>query len=275
MRLTRRRGRTEEGCGSSPLNKIISSYYRNSNILPIGKLKKDLDSKNVPALKYVVYLIKHLLQVKGVNDLLRDIALIPQGGNESKRIYRNSMMQFHAIYFVHKTLHLYVLEVESNSNKILSPYRKGDKSCDIKARDSKHDYYFEAKDSSAEIISEHENNGAVFFTPMDGENEIEKWIMRQTLAADRKGANYLICRVDVWGVTPSKRESLVEWIDSIFGEHFIIGNKDNLHQIVVSPKCQLSHHFKGIYVISQTFDEIDCVSGYLKFITNGHLPEPL
>ncbi len=249
------------------MNKLISMYYRNNHILPIGELKKDIDRKNVQALKYVVYLIKHLLQVKGVNDLLRDIALIQQAGNEGQRIYRNSMMQLHAIYFVHKTLHLHVLEVESNSNKILSPYRKGDKSCDIKARDSKNDYYFEAKDSSSEIISEYENYDAVFFTPMD-EDEIEKWIMRQTLAADRKGANYLICRIDVWGVAPSKRESLVYWINSIFKKHFIIENKDNLHQIVVSPKRQLSHHFRGIFVISQTFDEIDCVSGYLKFTTN-------
>ena len=80
------------------MNKIISSYYRKNNILPIGELKKDIDCKNEQALKYVVYLIKHLLQVKGVNELLRDIALIQQGGNESERIYRNSIMQLHAIY---------------------------------------------------------------------------------------------------------------------------------------------------------------------------------
>lgn len=254
------------------MKKIISSYYKNNNILPIGELKKDIDHKNMQALQYVVYLIKYLLQVKGVNDLLRDIALIQQDGNEGERIYRNSIMQLHAIYFVHKTLRLHLLEVESNSNKILSPYRNGDKSCDIKARDSKQDYYFESKDSSSEIISEHGNDDEVYFTRMD-DDKIEKWILRQTLAADRKGANYLICRVDVWNVTPSESESLVSWIDSIFKDHFIIVNKDNLHQIVVSPKHQLSPHFKGIYVLSQTFNKIDRVSGYLKFTTNGNFAD--
>jgi hypothetical protein len=68
----------------------------------------------------------------------------------------------------------------------MSPYRTGDKSCDIKARDSKQEYYFESKDSSSEIISEYENEGAVFFTNMD-EDEIGKWILRQALAADKKG----------------------------------------------------------------------------------------
>lgn len=224
------------------------------------------------ALKYVLYLIKHMLQVKGVNDLLRDIALIQQDGNEGKRIYRNSIMQLHAIYFVHKTLGLHVSEVESNSNKIFSPYRRGDKSCDIKTRGPKHDYYFESKDSSSEIISEYENDDEVYFEPIDND-EIEKWIFKQTLAADRKGANYLICRVDVWGVAPSESESLVSWIDSIFKNHFIIENKDNLHEIVVSPTHQLSPHFRGIYVLSQTFDKIDRVSGYLKFTTNGNFTD--
>lgn len=254
------------------MKKLISSYYKSNNILPIGELKKDIDGKNVQALKYVVYLIKHMLHVNGVSDLLRDIALIQLGGNEGKRIYRNSIMQLHAIYFIHKALRFHVLEVESNSNKILSPYRKGDKSCDIKARDSKHDYYYESKDSSAEIISEYKHDDAVHFEPID-EGGIEKWIWRQALAAGGKGANYLICRVDVWGVAPSKKESLFSWIDSIFKDYFIIKNKDNLHQIIVSPKQQLSPYFRGIYILSQTFDKIDHVSGYLKFTINGNFAD--
>lgn len=145
--------------------KSLQRYYSKQKIKPIGGLRKDLQKRNVKALRYINYVARNLVSVKGISELLREIALISQSGNEGERIYHNSLMELHAIYFVHNVLDFKILEVESRKNKIFSPFTKKDKSCDIKAEFQGSVYYFESKDASVEITTQHTLEDFIEFYP--------------------------------------------------------------------------------------------------------------
>ncbi len=221
--------------------KLITDYYNNQNIKIINWMKKDIDENNHLALFYVEYAIKNLMNIKGVKDLLKDISEIEETEIKGERIYHNSIMELHAIYFVDKTLKLRILEVESKNNTILSPNRKGDKSCDIKALNCNKNCYFESKDASSEITTSYVRGEMVHFTPMF-EEQIKKWIQYKTEKADDKGANYLICRVPVWR---SEEEFYNQWADRIIN----IKKKISRNNFIVEIPFKVSPTFKGIYII--------------------------
>ncbi len=237
---------------------FIQKYYKKNNISPLGRLKEDINNRNEKALRYIDYAIKNLLNVVGIKDKLREIALIKKSGNEGERIYHNSIMELHDMFFVHNVLKLNILEVDSRTNDILSPYRKIERSCDIKACDATDTYYFESKDASSEIMTVYQKNGGEYFTPTD-DNKIERWIANKSKEADEKGANYLICRVPVWvyDVYQQEKEFYDKWAERIFKNSFTIKSKTSKNETIISPRIQLSSDFKGIYVIKEF--------GYLKF----------
>ena len=229
------------------MKEIIQKYYCNKKINVIGPLRDDIEKGNERALRYVGYVIKDLLNTKGVEELLKDIAEINISGKEGKRIYYNSIMQLHAIYFAHSTLKLQILEVESKTNKVLSPYRKkSNKSCDIRAKDSAREYYFESKDASAEIMTSYKLKKGYYFCPMS-EEDIQNWIIRKTKEADEKGANYLICRVPVWVPNVGKTED--EFYDTWIRKIFEIKEQVSRNAFIIALPCQLSPSFEGIYII--------------------------
>ena len=235
------------------MKKVIQKYYHDKNVNIIGLLKNDIEENNEKALRYVKYVIKNLLGVEGVEQLLEDIAQVDKSGYEGKRIYYNSLTELHATYFVHKSLKLKIVEVESKTNTVLSPNRKGDKSCDIKATNSVRDYYFESKDASSEIMTSYEDRGHTLFTPTD-DDEIREWVIRKSKEADEKGANYLVCRVPVWvnDAGRAKRDFYNEWITRVFE----IKKKISRNSFVITLPIRLSSNFEGIYIIKEF--------GYLK-----------
>ena len=235
------------------MKKTIQKYYQDRSINVVGLLKNHIEESNEKALRYIKYAIKNLLGVKGVEQLLEHVAQVVKPGNEGERIYYNSLMELHAIYFVHNSLKLAVLEVESRTNKVLSPNRKGDKSCDIKATNSVRDYYFESKDASSEIMTSYEDRGHTFYTPMD-DDEIREWVIRKSKEANEKGANYLVCRVPVWvpDAGLAKRDFYNEWITRVFE----IKQKISRNSFVITLPIRLSSNFEGIYIIKEF--------GYLK-----------
>ena len=127
--------------------KTILNYFQNKNIVINGCLRKDLEKRNWMALSYISYTIKNLVGIKGIEELLKEIAHLDFKTRNGRRIYHNSLQQFHAIYFVRNQLRYKILEVESRNHKIFSPYRDNIKSCDIKAQKNGKVYYFESKDS--------------------------------------------------------------------------------------------------------------------------------
>lgn len=235
------------------MKNTIRKYYQGKNVNIVGLLKNDIEESNEKALRYIKYAIKNLLRVNGVQQLLEDIAQVVKPGNEGERIYYNSLTELHAIYFVHNSLKLKILEVESKTNTVLSPNRKGNKSCDIKATDSARDYYFESKDASSEIMTSYEDKGHTFYTPMD-DDEIRKWVIRKGKEADEKGANYLVCRVPVWvtDAGQAKRDFYNEWVMRVFE----IKKKISGNSFVITLPIRLSPNFEGIYIIKEF--------GYLK-----------
>ena len=169
-------------------HRLIEGYYQARGIQVIGFLAQDLLENNFKALQYIEYAIEHFTGTPGIEELLSDVVQVNKAGSEGEQIYHNSIMQFHALYFVHKVLKLKILEVESKSHKVLSPRRQGDKSCDILALDSRKQVFFESKDSSSEILTQYETDGAVHFTPAL-EDDICKWIVKRCRDAEGKGAD--------------------------------------------------------------------------------------
>lgn len=229
------------------MKNTIQKYYSDKNITIVGRLKNDIQKNNDRALRYIEYAIKNLLDTKGIEQLLKEIAQVVKSGNEGERIYHNRIMQFHAIYFVHHSLKLRILEVDSKTNKVLSPNRKRNKSCDIKATNSIRDYYFEAKDASSEITTRREVKGVgEVYDPML-EEQTQKWVVWQTAEADRKGANYLICRLEVYSVdaTQIEKEFYDKWVRNIFK----IEKRISENTFIIALPIELSSNFEGIYII--------------------------
>ena len=233
---------------------IITDYYRSKNIIPTGPLAKDIQNNNLLALNYVMYAIKHLLNIRGMTKLLAELAAIRGTNRETNREtrarYHNSIQELHAIYFVRNKLKHKILEVESRDNKIFSPHRRGQKSCDIKTQKGKKCYYFESKDSSSLLIASHNDlPKCITF-----EEEAENWIVNKAKSADFKGANYLICRAEIFTSFDIKEEAYEayfkeEWISELCQRHFGVVKKMAPDEIVVLSNKQFSSYFMGIYIL--------------------------
>jgi len=107
--------------------KTITNYYKTIRIKPSQWMQEDIQENNDKSLCYIEYAIKHLLNVKGIKELLVDIATIKKSGIKGEQMYHNAIMEFHAINFVRKVLKFNILDVESRSNKIHSPCRESSK----------------------------------------------------------------------------------------------------------------------------------------------------
>jgi|GEM_PF-2677570 len=230
---------------------IVLRFYRQNKIEPSQILAENIQSNNSLSLKYISYAIRYLLAVPGINELLVDIAVIRGIDKVSKRIFHNYIQELHAIYFVRCRLKHKILQVESRSNKIFSPFRRGDKSCDILSHKNGKQFYFESKDFSSFLLSSN-NDLPKFHT---AEEEAERWIMRKAKDADVKGANYLICRPEVWAWSDSEEEPIKyltgEWIEAVCSKCFIKYRRISNYEILVTSKNALSSHFMGIYIIKK------------------------
>lgn len=232
----------------------ILTYYNKQNINIRIWICKDINENNEKALCYVNYSINNLLNVKGIPELLYDIAQIEASDINGERSYYNTLTEFHGIFFVHHGLKLEIIEVESNKNRILSPYRKNNsKSCDIKATDSFRDYYFEIKDASSQITTQEIKNGIKYFKPMF-EDDVYKWVLEKCKEAEQKGANYLLCRVPVWNYRADDKDFFYKWIS----KKFRITGRLSDNEVRITLPFQISKSFEGIYIIKPY--------GYMKLI---------
>lgn len=223
-----------------------------------GELFSDLQERNIRALRFVDYAIRKGVLIKGVSELLDNIALIKKRGNNEERMYHNALTEFHSIYFVQKILKYSILEVESQSNKIYSPFRSKEKlSCDILATDGKDKFYFEIKDLSKETITQYKSDGHIFFYPQD-EEDIEKWLHQKCKEAMDKGANFLISRVPVWRAYDEDESTYFKstWIKKVFKNYFTYEGKISDKVFLAKPLFRLNNSFKAVYLIKR--------NGYLK-----------
>ncbi len=224
--------------------KMIQTYYSERGIEVVGPLAEAIATDNFRALRHVEYAIEHLASVSGMGELLRDLARIQKDGNHGKRIYLNSLTQLHAVGFAHKELKLHIQAVEAINQPVLSPRRIGDKSCDFRASDGHEESYFETKDSSAETMSEHRIKGIIHFDPMN-ERKIGDWIINRCRNAEKKGADYLICRVPVWdNWEEEEREFYGKWIREVFE----VKSQPDKNEVVIS-RPSGTGQLKGIYII--------------------------
>jgi len=244
------------------MNRKVDNYYRSHGITVGTYLARDLAKRNVRALRYVAHAIKHLTHVKGAQHLLSELARISdepgddyQTKNTRYREYHNKLTELHGIFFVNQQLRLLIKEVESFHSKVISPYRIGNKSCDLCAFDTQNVFYFEVKDASSEITNQYEQNGFPNFEPMS-EEKISMWITEKCSEAIGKGANFLCCRVPMWMIPDEDKRpgKYFRWAKTIFPDL----QKNAPNEFLVSLQIDyIPPFFKGFYIIKSW--------GYLKF----------
>ena len=228
------------------MHKKIAKYYDERKINIGTYLAKDIEKKNYYALRYVRYAINNLAQVQGMHCLLSELAQFKDDSaipNERYREYHNKIMELHCAYFVAKQLGLSITKVESHRTKVKSPYRVGEKSCDIRASNETDDYYFEAKDCSVELVTQYEKDGLVHVKPMD-EEKVYMWITGKCEEAIEKGANYLCCRTPMW--VDYRPRKYYRWVKEVFPDIRTIAPQE--YQISL-PLNDIPAFFKGFYII--------------------------
>ena len=227
----------------------VEKYYSQQSVAVTGELKKAIEDKEYKTLIWVRYAIRNLIKTKGMPEVLKQLARIKITGVESKRQFKNLLTEIHAACFLSKTLGETVLEVESKSHKVKSPYAKPNKACDIKTLANDEELYYEVKDASSEITNSYQKNGVTYFEPMEGD-KVEQWLKNQTKEADRCGANYLICRVPVWRQDASNTEEFYyKWLNEVMKKLFIIQCRLSKQKIIVKTSLSVSPHLKGIYIL--------------------------
>jgi len=172
--------------------------------------------------------------VTGAKELLTSIE------NASGQQFENLMTEAFATHFLSTKLKLKVTQIEG-SQKILSPHREKDKSCDIKCEDHNGtELYFEVKDSSRDAIRSG-IAGIRGYTPSSG-SEIRKWISNKVFEAIKKRSNYLIVRIPVWHA--ADEDPSLSDIDF----EISLTNKPQT-EIPVCISIDIPSFFRGIYVI--------------------------
>ncbi len=231
--------------------RLIVNFYQKAKIKPNDYLADDLNSNNLKVLFLIEYAIKSLLHVTGIVDLLIEIGKTGKKQKTGHRIYHNLIQELHSIYFVKNTLKHDLVEVESRKNKVLYPNSKKNKSCDIKSFYKENDYYFESKDFSNYLIST-SNDLPKYSTE---ENEAEKWIAEKSKEADFKGANYLICRPDLFLNFSLNHNNDIEhfynsWIYHVCVNYFKIIKRISTQEFFVqSLRKVYSPNFYGIFIV--------------------------
>ena len=183
------------------------------------------------------------LENLGADGVLGAKELFTSIGNASGQQFDNLMTEAFATHFLSAELKLKVTEIEG-TQKILSPHRVKEKSCDIKCEDHNGiELYFEVKDSSRDAIRA-EMAGKRGYTPSSG-SEIRNWISNKVFEAIQKGANYLIVRIPVLhadGEGPS--------LSDIDFEIFLMNEPQA--EIPVRISIDIPSFFQGIYVIKRS-----------------------
>lgn len=237
----------------------VKRYYEKRSVQVTGELEAAVEDMNFKALRWVNYAIRYLASVEGMTELLDQLASVKRTGSDSERQFNNRLTEIHAASFLSSVINETVLEVESKSHNVRSPYAVHNRYCDIKTAKDGNKLYYEVKDSSSEITTSYEKHGSAYFKPMD-DQKVEQWIKDQTKKADKCGANYLICNVPVWSVE-NKSKFYKEWVNRIMKKHFCITQKKTKRELIASPTFSVSSHVRGVYILT--------AFGYIKISFNS------
>lgn len=126
----------------------------------------------------------------------------------------------------------------------------GDKSCDIKAEDNGLEIYYESKDASYQILSRYTYRNNLYSDQMSP-SQIESWVWKKIKEADKKGADYLICKVPVWiGITEKHEPATYDkWAKAIFKNIDQIGPA---HFRIAISNVRPLKNLKGFYILKLT-----------------------
>lgn len=211
-------------------------------------LAEDLASGNWRALRFPAYSIQKLPHIRNLTECFVDLANIKIENNESQSKYYNQLTEFHAVWFASHILKLNMIAMEHKRSPILSPNRKRNCSCDILAKRSKTNIYFEVKSLSSETLTQYIDDSIspdhVFFKPSLPSKRQQNWLNKMLNKSFEKGANYLICRIPVWS-SYGMQGFGAWWVRNISGKV----QKVSTREYIVSPTCSVPRFFKGIYLI--------------------------
>ena len=227
----------------------VEQYLEFIDTDAVGYLAKDLRTKHEWSLGFIAFAIENLHHLPNLRDSVRELAAVPFGRNRELAKYYNLRTEFMAMRFVADVLSLSIAEVESPTHKIISPTSDGQKSCDIRATNGENDYYFDAKDFSAEILSLEplrSQPNAHTFEPADP-RRLRRWIEQKAKETAKKGANFCIGRIPSMGL-PDAPVFTSSWVHELFGPH----KRTGLRECRVETRKAFPTFFNGVYLIHES-----------------------
>ncbi len=211
-------------------------------------LAEDLAGGNWRALRFPAYCIQKLPHVRNLKECFLDLANIKIENNESQSKYYNQLTEFHAVWFASHSLKLNIIAMEHKSSPILSPNGKRNRSCDILAKRSKTNLYFEVKSLSRQTLTQYIDDSIsqdhVFFKPSLPSKHQKNWINKMLWKSFSKGADYLICRIPTWSSFGVPAFG-TRWMHKIFGDV----RKLNEREYILRAQLNVPPFFKGLYFI--------------------------
>jgi hypothetical protein len=224
----------------------VEAYLSAKGIEPRGYLARSIRKNHTWELAFIASAIDRLRHLPNLEEKIRELAAIELGTTQAESRYQNARAEFIGIWHVAENLGFYVAEIESRSNKIVSPYSTRGRSCDIRATHESGDYYFEAKESSAETLS---------LVPITGEKhgrrfdpvhpkQLRRWIESQIKICSEKGANFCIARVPSLGPIDCDVFS-DEWLGDVFPSR----KRISVQEWLVETSKVIPGFFEGAYLI--------------------------
>lgn len=217
---------------------------------------QEITQNNPRPFVYTAYAIRELLDVPGVKELLIHTLAPPNPLSELERVVHNALVELHGLYFVSEGLELRISRAEADKIKVYSPFRTGNKSCDILATDGEKEFYFECKDHSSEIVTSYPNQRDPRFRnfkPSFGD-KVASWIGYMCRDASEKGATTLICKVPRWKEQFFDTDEELDnwWVHEFFDVNKSFGPRDHL---IEPPEPNISPSLTDVCILSLSYDD--------------------
>lgn len=134
------------------------------------------------------------------------------GDNDVKRNYQNQLVEFVALHDCVALMGYQFDGWDKPSGKIGADPQKN---CDLAFTKNGQRFFADAKDESSETLSLAEESGHPGWSSFTPKYAVEKWLERMIRDVEKKGANFLICRIPKWRLRGFDESNLREWLPSV------------------------------------------------------------
>lgn len=189
--------------------RLLINYLSDQGIIVEGHFQRGLEDDF--AWKYPAFAVKHFFSDPGLSKKL--YLLCQNRGNnknEVERNYNNQFIEFVALYDCVALMGYRFIGWDKPSGKAGAD---PEKDCDLILIKDGQKFYADAKDVSSETLSLYEEFGHPGWSSFDPKYEVETWLKRMIKDVEKKGADFLICRIPKWRLNGKFDEpSVKQWL---------------------------------------------------------------